>query len=269
MDVRAAIIAIEEATGGGVCFHDFDGSIAAVVGDGRVRHHHPVCVQVKAKAGGRCAACDLHASQARLAREPEGFWKLCHAGLVEAYVPVRTAERNVGAVFLGPWRWEGSESPAWAMCQGGPRPGVRTASVAPAPAAEARRRILVLTRLLAEAVAKAVHAAGTVRVGRRERILRLVDERLHGPFPLAGLAVELGLSPSRCGHVVRDEFGLTFPALVDGRRLEQARRQLLATTDPVAQVARRCGYASASYFAKRFRRATGQSPEAFRRSGGA
>lgn len=269
MDVQAAIIAIEDATGGAVCFHDFDGAIAAVVGDGRIRHRHPVCVQVKAKAGGRCAACDLHASQTQLAREPEGFWKLCHAGLVEAYVPLRAGGRNFGAVFLGPWRWEGSEIPAWAMCQGGPRPGVRTTSVAPAPAAEARRRILVLARLLAEAVANAALAAGAVRVGRRERILRLVDERLHGPFPLTDLAAELGLSPSRCGHVVRDEFGLTFPALVDGRRLEQARRQLLATDGAVAQVARRCGYASASYFAKRFRQAIGQSPEEFRRSGGA
>jgi len=112
-------------------------------------------------------------------------------------------------------------------------------------------------------------ATGAVRVGRRERILRLVDERLHGPFPLTDLAAELGLSPSRCGHVVREEFGLTFPALVDGRRLEQARRQLLATDAAVAVVAHRCGYASPSYFARRFRQATGQSPEAFRHDGGA
>jgi AraC-like DNA-binding protein len=76
-------------------------------------------------------------------------------------------------------------------------------------------------------------------------------------------------SSSRCGHVVRDEFGVTFPTLIDGRRLEQARRQLLATIDPVALVARRCGYTSASYFAKRFRQAVGQSPDVFRQAGGA
>jgi hypothetical protein len=40
MQVRNAIIAIEAATGVGICFHDFDGSVAAVVGDARIRHHH-------------------------------------------------------------------------------------------------------------------------------------------------------------------------------------------------------------------------------------
>ena len=269
MDVRAAILVIEEMTGSRVCFHDFDGSIAAVVGDSRVRHQHPVCVRTKVKAGGRCAACDLHASQAHLTHEPDGFWKLCHAGLIEAYVPLRTADRNLGALFLGPWRWESGEMPTWAMCQGGSPPGVRTVEVPSTPCEENRRRFMVLAQLLASKVANAAVAVGTVRSGRREHILRLVDERLHGSFLIADLAAELGLSSSRCGHVICDEFGLTFPALVDGRRLEQARRQLLATDATVALVARRCGYASASYFAKRFRKAFGSSPEQFRLNGSA
>lgn len=268
MDLRAAIAAVEASTGAAVCFHDFDGAVAAAVGEGRISHRGPVCARAKAAAGGRCTTCDLHASQARLARDPDGFWKLCHAGLLEAYVPLRAGGRNLGALFLGPWRWEGREQPAWAMLQDGPPLAVRGAACGPPPDGDGRARCLALARLLAAAVAAAVAAAGEAgRVGRRERILRLIDERLHGPFALPELAAELGLSPSRCGHVVRAELGRTFPALLEERRLAQARRLLLASTTPVARVASRCGFASASYFSRRFRRALGQTPEAFRHGG--
>lgn len=269
MDVRSAISAIEASTGVGVCFHDFSGAVAAVVGDRRIRHHHPVCVRVKAKAGGRCAQCDLRDSQAQLTKQPEGFWKLCHAGLIEAYIPLRAGGRNLGALFLGPWRWEGRESPRWALCQDGPQPAVSTASAPPVPSSELRARYFALAQLLAATVGQAVNAAGEVRVDRRELILRLIDEGLNGTYRLSDLASALDLSPSRCGHVVQEEFALTFPALIDSRRLEQARRQLLATDDPVTRIAQRCGYANASYFAKRFRRAIGQSPEMFRRGNSA
>lgn len=267
MDLRSAIAAVEAATGGTVCFHDFDGSVAAVVGEGRISHRTPVCARAKAAAGGRCTACDLHASQARLTREPDGFWKLCHAGLIEAYVPLRSGGRNLGALFLGPWRWEGRESTAWAMRQDGPSLDVRGSACGPTPDADSRARCLALARLLAAAVAAAAGARDVGRVGRRERILRLIDEHLHGRFTLRQLAAELGLSPSRCGHVVRAETGRTFPALLEERRLAQARGLLLASTTPVARVAARCGFASASYFARRFRRAVGLAPEEFRRRG--
>lgn len=269
MDVAEAIAAVEASTGGVVCFHDFDGTIAAVVGERRIRHHHPVCVRAKAIASNRCIACDLHLSQAQLAEQPDGFWKLCHAGYVEAYVPLRAAGRNLGALFLGPWLWEGRESPTWALCQSGPRLASRTGAVPPTPAPDDRTRCLALARLLAAQIAIAAVEQGDTRLDRPQRILRLIDERLHGAFHLADLAAELQLSPSRCGHVVRAELGATFPALVDRRRLEQARRQLLATDASVTDIARRCGYASAGYFIRRFRQATGQTPEAFRQGGGA
>lgn len=267
MDLRSAITAVEASTGATVCFHDFDGSVATVVGESRISHRNPVCARAKGMAGGRCTACDLHASQARLTRDPDGFWKLCHAGLLEAYVPLRAGERNLGALFLGPWRWEGRETPSWAMLQEGPPVAVRGTACGPPPDGDGRARCLALAQLLAAAVAAAAAAAETGRVGRRERILRLLDERLHGPFTLPQLAAELGLSPSRCGHVVRAELGRTFPALLQERRMGQAQRLLLASTIPIARVARRCGYASASYFASRFRRAVGLTPEEFRRRG--
>ena len=265
MDISAAIQAVEAACGASVCFHDFDGSLAPLVGERLIRHQHPVCRRAKERASARCLECDLHACQAHLERDEGGFWKVCHAGLLEAYVPVRDGGRNLGALFLGPWRWSGHDAPAGLLIQPGPRLPGNPAALTAAPDAGLRARHLALARLLAAAVARAAVAAPAVSMDRPTRILRLVDEHLHGPYALRDLARALGLSASRCGHLVRAEFAMTFPALVEQRRLAQASRQLIATTDTVTRVAQRCGFASTSYFVRRFRLAHDQTPEAFRR----
>jgi len=49
-------------------------------------------------------------------------------------------------------------------------------------------------------------------------------------------------------------------------RLQEARYCLIHTGLRIAEVAERVGYVDAFYFSRRFRRAFGQSPLAFRRS---
>lgn len=263
MDLTDAIAAVEASTGGRVCCHDFDGSVAAVVGESRIQHRLPSCARAKRDDGTRCTAFDLHACQQRLAAAPDGFWKVCHAGILEAYVPLRSGGRNLGALFLGPWHR--TAPPPGALVEAGP-PAAAATAPPPAPPAAELARILALARLLAAAVSAA--AAGIVADGgRRGRILRLVDEGLHGRFRLGDLAAELGLSPSRCGHVVRAETGLTFPALLESRRLERARRMLVNSPLTAAEIAIRCGFADDGHFHRRFRAAAGCTPGEYRRRG--
>ena len=49
------------------------------------------------------------------------------------------------------------------------------------------------------------------------------------------------------------------------RKMEAARRLLLATEEPVKEIAFRLGYSNALYFSAEFRRFTGESPRNFRR----
>lgn len=264
IDLDQAIRAVEASAGALASFHDFDGSLAPLVGESRIFHRHPACRRVKAGRGRQCSACDLQACHRALATRPDGFWKLCHAGFIEWYAPIRSADRHHGALFLGPWRWEGREQPGWAFCPAAPAAGGGV-DLPPVPDPDLRARCAALAGLLAAAIAERAGAPDRpAGGGRAARILRLVDERLRGPFALADLAAELGLSASRCGHVVRAELGLTFPALLEQRRMARARELLAATAEPVRVVAKRCGFAQPGYFSLRFRRATGVSPAVYR-----
>jgi AraC-like DNA-binding protein len=55
-------------------------------------------------------------------------------------------------------------------------------------------------------------------------------------------------------------------AWIAERRLAEARRLLAQTDEPVEAVGRRSGFRDASYFSRRFRRAHGVTPAAWRRA---
>lgn len=80
-------------------------------------------------------------------------------------------------------------------------------------------------------------------------------------------AAALGVHPDHLTRVFRRAGG-SWHAAVLARRLDQARR-LLQAGEPVAAVARRCGWAGASHFIAVFRRRHGLSPERWRRQGAA
>lgn len=75
----------------------------------------------------------------------------------------------------------------------------------------------------------------------------------------------LGLNPTYLSDLCQRHAGTGFTELVNAQRLTQAR--VLLRNQPeltVAAIATRCGFASAGYFARVFRQATGLSPTAWR-----
>jgi AraC family transcriptional regulator of arabinose operon len=79
---------------------------------------------------------------------------------------------------------------------------------------------------------------------------------------------EAGLSPSRLSHLFRAETGQSVQGYLEGVRLRRAGDLLQRTSFPIKQIAAEVGFDSPFYFSRRFSRATGYSPQAFRlRSG--
>jgi AraC family transcriptional regulator len=96
--------------------------------------------------------------------------------------------------------------------------------------------------------------------------LRLIDERLAaaGDAPTLGeLAQLVGLSVRQLARGFRATRGESIGAHVAANRIEQAKR-LLASDASIKAVAHALGFASPSNFTAAFRRATGQTPRAYR-----
>ena len=96
------------------------------------------------------------------------------------------------------------------------------------------------------------------------RVRRYVDEHLDADLGIETLA---GVAQLSRAHFVRrfaDAAGTSPSRYVLSRRLELARRLLVATDTSIGGIADATGFATANYFGKVFRRAYGVTPGAFR-----
>ncbi|MGH3491271.1 MAG: helix-turn-helix domain-containing protein [Actinopolymorphaceae bacterium] len=73
-----------------------------------------------------------------------------------------------------------------------------------------------------------------------------------------------GVSPAHLSRTMRVHYDTSPTRFVSDLRLEQARTWLATTDHTVTEIAHRCGFASQSYFTRRFRQAEGLSPREFR-----
>jgi AraC family transcriptional regulator of arabinose operon len=115
-----------------------------------------------------------------------------------------------------------------------------------------------------------IHAAADSReTGTHgdDRVRRAMDyfaDHLDQPFDLAAVARHCGLSPSRLGHLFKDQMNLSLQACCEDMRLQHARELLTRTRSSVKEIAFATGFSDPLYFSKRFRRSFGVSPLACR-----
>lgn len=122
--------------------------------------------------------------------------------------------------------------------------------------------------LIADILLLAVPGRGSAPPDRLvSRAAEELDRWAYDPhLSLTRLAAELGISGSQLTRRFRAVHQVTPVRYVTELRIDRARRLLVGTDRTVAEVAGACGYASAYYFARAFRRETGQTPSKYRRS---
>jgi len=264
MDLACRIAAVERATRGTVCFHDYSGRLEALVGSARIQHRTPFCVRQKAQTSGACTRCEADFCQATATRLAEGFLKRCHAGVIEAYVPIRDADGQTGAVFLGPWRWTGRAVPP--EVQQDPQSATRPARAPDPPSLDDPQRLedtLLLAQLLASHCERLL-AGPLERQDEAQRIRAFAALHLSLDCSLADVAAHLGMSERSASRLVRRVCSTTWPQLLTAVRLERARRLLALTDLEVGEVARRCGLRDHRYLARLFQRAYACTPGVWR-----
>ncbi|BCU76841.1 substrate-binding domain-containing protein [Luteolibacter sp. LG18] len=99
-----------------------------------------------------------------------------------------------------------------------------------------------------------------------DRAWRLFERQALGGVTVQELAAAAGVSTKTLVKRFESRFGIDPAAEIRRRRCEEAKRLLVETEVPVAEIGRKCGFPSPSNFFNFFRRNTGVSPTDFRRN---
>jgi AraC family transcriptional regulator, arabinose operon regulatory protein len=101
-----------------------------------------------------------------------------------------------------------------------------------------------------------------------ERTVQHMRLYYHKPLRISDLADVAGMSPSHFTRVFRAALGSSPIDWLRHYRIQQAKRRLLESQDPVKDVARQVGYSDQFYFSKDFKRFTLLSPTIYRETEG-
>ncbi|MFZ1471208.1 MAG: AraC family transcriptional regulator [Paracoccaceae bacterium] len=98
------------------------------------------------------------------------------------------------------------------------------------------------------------------------RYTALLERNFRSGMGVADFAAALGVTPTHLTRCCNTACGRPASALLQDRRIFEARRLLAETRIPVGRIADQLGFNSAAYFTRAFQHLTGKSPSAFRRA---
>ncbi|MGE0321066.1 MAG: helix-turn-helix transcriptional regulator [Polyangiaceae bacterium] len=100
-------------------------------------------------------------------------------------------------------------------------------------------------------------------VASASQVARLIREDLGRTWTLADVAQRMGAAPRSLQRALSAE-GTNFSELVDGLRVDEAKRLLETSELSVTQIGYVCGFADTSHFSRRFKKRVGRSPSQYR-----
>jgi AraC family transcriptional regulator len=116
-----------------------------------------------------------------------------------------------------------------------------------------------------EEVGEPMPAKGGLAPWQARRVADHIDKNLATTIRMKELTEIVGLSTSYFSRAFKDSFGRSPYAYVIQRRMERAQEMMLATDEPLCQIALACGLSDQAHFSRLFRREIGTSPNMWRR----
>lgn len=126
---------------------------------------------------------------------------------------------------------------------------------------------LILESILLNAMGCAVRGGSTRRLRRPpwlSRVMEVLHERALEPLHLHDVAAEVGVHPGHLSREFRRFFGIVPGEYVRRLRIEFAAQQLTESDASLTEIALAAGFADQAHFSRAFRRATGNTPRAYR-----
>jgi AraC family transcriptional regulator len=114
-------------------------------------------------------------------------------------------------------------------------------------------------------VPRASAARGGFAPWQKRQIGDYIERHLDAPILVEALAKVVSLSASHFCRAFKESFDQAPHTYIIRRRLERAQELMLATPDPLSQIAIICGHTDQAHFSRRFRQQVGETPNAWRR----
>ena len=102
------------------------------------------------------------------------------------------------------------------------------------------------------------------RNGWLDRARRRIEAEFASPLSLASIAAAVGVHPVHLARQFRATHGCTVGEYIRRVRVDHARRELVATSKPIAEIALAAGFFDQSQLTRTFKRVTGRTPAAYR-----
>lgn len=97
------------------------------------------------------------------------------------------------------------------------------------------------------------------------RVKKYIDEHYNEELNRSEIAKTIFLNPDYLATLFKKETGYSLTTYLTQQRITIAKRLLLQTKMPVYEIAQHAGYNNFSYFSQIFRKATGQTPNEYRK----
>ena len=95
-------------------------------------------------------------------------------------------------------------------------------------------------------------------------ILEYIRSNYNKDIALSNVAKRFYFSQGYLSRLLKKVTGLSYTEYVTGLRVERAMKLLRSTRSTISEISMEVGYKDANYFSKVFKKATGQTPQAFR-----
>jgi len=248
--IEQLLASAEESLGFSFCYHDF------IARSGICRrwsfHTNPACLVGKNSGDGICDAYGGHTVHEDALGHVDGYLHTCPRGYTEIASPVFSAHEYIGVVFGGTC-WLGRGRPP------------HTGLIVPPSRKWLQARVPLVKAVATELGTLLAAGEELLPEDRRSRIRSFLREKVARPVRLDDLARALWLSSSRTAHAVKEEFGVSFSALVRSMKVQEAARLLVMTRLSVTQVAQQVGYDDPNYFSRVFSSELGVPPRVYRK----
>ncbi|WP_194842032.1 AraC family transcriptional regulator [Gracilibacillus salitolerans] len=124
--------------------------------------------------------------------------------------------------------------------------------------------LLFFSRAIHTSIDRTFHISDSNPVLTQERILKEINRIWHTNWQLEDLAEKLHFNKYYLCHFFKKEFGMTIHHYILQRRMYEAKKLLMETNMPIAEIASRIGFSTASNFIRCFKKYHHVTPKQFR-----